>query len=86
MREAINWFELWMDDKESVLATMVKNLASDLEAGYNYFGACVQRQKETIDAYKAEFDRQLMSFADMDEGKRNRWCYYDLLRRGAITR
>lgn len=86
MRETINWFELWMDDKESVLATMIKNLTSDLEVGYDYFGKCIQRQRETIDAYKAEFDRQLMSFADMDDGKRNKWCYYDLLRRGAITR
>lgn len=75
-----------MDDKESILATMVKNLASDLEAGYNYFGACVKRQREMIEDYKAEFESQIMAFADMDDTKRNRWCYYDLLRRGAITR
>lgn len=82
----MNWFEIWMDDKESILATMVRNMASDLDAGYNYFGECIKHQRETIANYKAEFDRQIMSFADMDEGKRNRWCYYDLLRRGAITR
>jgi len=82
----INWFELWFDDKESMLNTMVKNMASDLNAGYDYFGDCIKRQTEAIANYKAEFDRQLMSFADMDEGKRNRWCYYDLLRRGAIIR
>jgi hypothetical protein len=81
-----NWFEIWMDDKESVLATMVKNMAADLNAGYNYFGVCIRRQKEEIERYKSEFDQQLMSFADMDDAKRNRWCYYDLLRRGAITR
>ena len=84
--ETINWYEVWMDDKESILETMIKNLAADLAAGYNYFGECINRQRENIDTYKREFDSQLMSFADMTEGKRNRWCYYDLLRRGAITR
>ena len=82
----MNWFSIWMDDKESVLETMVRNMAADLAAGYNYFGESIKRQREAIDAYKAEFERQLMAFADMDDGKRNRWCYYDLLRRGAITR
>ena len=82
----MNWFEIWMDDKESILNTMVQNMASDLDAGYNYFGECIKRQREIIDNYKAEFDQQIMAFADMDDGKRNRWCYYDLLRRGVITR
>lgn len=80
------WFEMWYDDKECVLKTMIKNLASDLNAGYNYFGKCVERQKRDIAEYKEEFDNQLMSFAQMDEKTRNRWCYYDMLKRGVITR
>ena len=84
MRE--DWFEIWLDDKQSMLATMVKNMAADLEAGYDYFGSCITRQREMIAAYKAEFDAQLMAFSDMTEEKRNRWCYYDMLRRGVITR
>lgn len=84
MRE--EWFEIWLDDKQAMLATMVRNMAADLEAGYDYFGSCISRQREMIAAYKAEFDAQLMSFADMTEEKRNRWCYYDMLRRGVITR
>ena len=83
---AENWFDVWYDDKESMLATMVRNMTADLAAGYNYFGESIRRQREQIDAYKADFDRQLMEFADMDNAKRNRWCYYDMLRRGAITR
>ena len=82
----MDWFSVWMDDKESMLATMTRNMASDLSAGYNYFGDCIRRQLEQIEEYRKEFDAQLMAFADMDDVKRNRWCYYDLLRRGAITR
>ena len=81
-----NWFEVWYDDKTSMVETMVGNMTADLSAGYNYFGNCIRTQIEQIEAYKREFDAQLIAFADMDEGKRNRWCYYDLLRRGAITR
>lgn len=82
----MDWFQIWMDDKESIISTMVKNMSADLNAGYNYFGECIKRQRREIEKYKEEFDRQIMSFADMDDGKRNRWCYYDLLRRGAISR
>ena len=81
-----NWFELWVDDKENIADTMVRNMRADLDAGYNYFGDCIRKQREAIDAYKKAFDDQLMAFTDMDDAKRNRWCYYDLLRRGAITR
>ena len=81
-----NWFEIWVDDKENIVDTMVRNMRADLDAGYNYFGDCIRKQREAIDAYKKAFDDQLMAFTDMDDAKRNRWCYYDLLRRGAITR
>lgn len=82
----MDWFQIWMDDKKSIISTMVKNMNADLNAGYNYFGECIKRQRREIEEYKADFDRQVMNFADMDDGKRNRWCYYDLLRRGAISR
>ena len=63
-----------------------QHAAADISAGYSYLGNCIQKQKQELDEFKAEFETQLMSFADMEDGKRNRWCYYDLLRRGAITR
>ncbi len=82
----INWFELWHDDKESILNTMIRNMSADLDAGYDYFGNCIKLQRETIEKYKKDFDDQLMEFANMDDAKRNRWCYYDMLRRGVISR
>lgn len=41
----MDWFQIWMDDKESIISTMVKNMSADLNAGYNYFGECIKRQR-----------------------------------------
>ena len=79
-----DWFELWHEDKRSMLDTMVKNMQADLNAGYDYFGQSIQNQRMAIDTYKRLFDQELDMFADMDEKQVNRWCYYDMVKRGAI--
>ena len=79
-----DWYDLWEGDKKFMLETMVKNMASDLEAGYDYFGAAIQRQQKMISEYKEQFDNELMGFAWMDEKEVNRWCFYDMKRRGVI--
>lgn len=80
-----DWFELWYEDKQSIMDTMVKNMVADLNAGYDYFGKSIQDQKQEIKNYKSEFDKQMAELAIMDEKTANRWCFYDLKRRGAIT-
>ena len=80
-----DWFIVWKEDKESMLATMAENLRADLNAGYNYFGRAIQNQIEAISAYKAQYDAEFSSFKAMDEKAVSRWCYYDLLQRGAIA-
>jgi uncharacterized protein (DUF2252 family) len=79
-----DWFELWFADKQSLLSTMVQNMAADLKAGYNYFGNSIQKQVADIDAYKAQFDKQMDEFKFMENQAVNRWCFYDLKKRGAI--
>ena len=79
-----DWFELWYEDKQSMVNVMVQNMTSDLKAGYDYFGNSIRRQVEEIEAYKAEFDKQMDEFKGMDEKEVNRWCYYDMKKRGAI--
>lgn len=79
------WFEMWFSDKQSLVETMVKNMQADLDAGYNYFGDCIKRQRKEIDEYKAEFDRQVDAFKTMEEKQVERWCYYDMKKRGAIA-
>ena len=79
-----DWFEMWHLDKEVILNTMVRNMTADLECGYDYFGKSITEQREAIEAYKEKFDAEVMSFAEKTDEQRNKWCYYDMLRRGVI--
>ena len=45
-----DWFDLWFEDKQGMIETMVKNMTADLEVGYNYFGNSIRRQVEQIEA------------------------------------
>lgn len=81
----MKWFEMWFEDKQSIVEIMVKNMQSDLDAGYDPKGKSIQTQIKEIAEYKKSIDDKLEEFADMDEAKVNRWCYYDMKRRGAIA-
>ena len=78
------WFALCYEDRDTILTTMVRNLAADLAAGYDYFGQSAVTQRNEITAYKAKTDARLRKFREMTEQQINHWCYYDLIRRGAI--
>ena len=80
-----DWFDVWFEDRESILNTMVRNMASDLNAGYDYFGQSITRQKQEIAEYKVQTDKTLDMFKDMDEKAVNRWCFYELKKHGAIA-
>ena len=79
-----DWFSVWQDDKESILQTMINNMTSDLNAGYDYFGKSIVEQHKTIEKYKSDIDTTYDLFKSMDEKEVNRWCFYDLKKRGAI--
>lgn len=79
-----DWFFVWQDDKESILETMIKNMTSDLNAGYDYFGKSIVEQHKMIEEYKSGMDATYDLFKSMDEKEVNRWCFYDLKKRGAI--
>lgn len=82
--EKIDWFELWVADKRNILNTMARNMAADLEAGYDYYGKSIQTQIKEMDEYKAKFDADLDKVAEMDDNKVQKWCYIQLLKAGAI--
>lgn len=82
--EKIDWFEMFVQDKQNILNTMQRNMAADLEAGYDFYGMSIQRQIQEMDEYKAKFDADLDKIAEMDENKVQRWCYIQLLKAGAI--
>lgn len=79
-----DWMELWIDDKKSIIEIMHKNMQSDIECGYDVTGLAIRRQIEEISAYTEQYHKELMALAAMDWEKANRWCFCDLLRRGAI--
>ena len=78
------WFDIWFEDRKSMLDTMIGNMVSDLEHGYDYYGKLIWEQREMIDAYKAATDEALDQFKFMDDAQVDRWCFYDLKKRGAI--
>lgn len=80
-----SWFDCWYSDKKDMLNIMYYNMTADLDAGYNPLGDCIKRQKQMIAEYEQSINDALMSFVDMDDKKRDRWCFYDMLRRGAIA-
>ena len=79
-----NWFNLWKQDKDSILSTMRRNMTADLDAGYDPNGNCINRQKADIAVYEADIDFTLRKFREMTETAIQHWCHYDLVRRGAI--
>ena len=79
-----NWERLWIDDKLSIIETMKRNLCSDILAGYDLLGMNIQRQIIEIKEYESEYEMQIEDFGYMTVEEVDRWCYYDLKRRGAI--
>lgn len=83
--EKTYWFDLWRDDVSSVIATMIKNMAADIAAGYDPCGAIIKREQAEITEYREKIDRQLLALACMEPRRAEHWCRVDLIRRGAIA-
>ena len=79
-----DWFVLWREDKESMIEIMSANLNADLEAGYTNSSKAIIDQRETMRNYTQQFNAEIDMFKTMDEKSVNRWCFYDLVKRGAI--
>ena len=79
-----DWFELWFEDKECMRDTMVRNMTDDLNAGYNYFGNSIVQQRNNIASYWKDVENTLDMLKTMEEKEVNRWCFYDMKKRGAI--
>lgn len=79
-----DWYNLWMEDKISMIQTMRNNLASDIKNDYNLLSMTIQKQIIDIVNYEREYERQFEKFSLMSDKEINKWCYYDLKKRGAI--
>lgn len=78
------WFNMWFADKKSIISIMYQNMASDLVAGYDPMGYSIRQQQVDIEKYQRELDRQLDIFKTMEDNAVDRWCFYDMKKRGVI--
>ena len=79
-----DWFEIWCEDKQGILNTMARNMAADLEAGYDFFGNSIQRQIKEMEEYREAFHSEMDKIAEMDPSRVNHYCYVKLKKAGAI--
>ena len=78
------WFEIWLEDKNSILNCMKSNMEADLNAGYNRYCKSIIDQIDMIDNYQKSINEALENFKTMTEAEVDYWCYYDLKKREAI--
>ena len=79
------WFNIWYDDKHSVLDTMYRNIMDDIAVGYDPDGECIRKQKAELDQYEENFWNEFDKLIMMDDNNIQRWCYRDLVKRGVIA-
>jgi hypothetical protein len=64
---------------------MVRNLASDLEAGYDPFGNSITNSINELVKYKSRCEMEMKIIQEtLNSEQANRWCWFELVKRGAI--
>lgn len=81
----MTYFDMWFTDKENMIVTMERNMQADLNAGYDPMGNSIRRQRAEIEEYRTNFHAKVHELTTMDEKKADRWCYYDMRKRGVIA-
>lgn len=81
----MDYITMWVEDYESLIETAIRNMQSDLDAGYNPKGQSIAWDRECIEELKTRRDAGIEKIAQFEsDRKANRWCYLDMKRRGAI--
>lgn len=79
-----DYFAVWYQDKLSMIETMIRNMLADLDAGYDFHGGSIGTQLQYVEEYYEDFRNKLKEFKDMREPDINKWCYKDMIERGAM--
>lgn len=81
----INYFEMWKEYRESIIAEMEKNLRDDINAGYDKYGELIIKQYADIGCMMKDYaeKRKAIEYYLPDEQKEEA-CYYLLKVSGAI--
>ena len=81
----MEYIAMWIEDYESLIETAVRNMQSDLDAGYNPNGRSIAWDRECIEELKNRRDAGIEKIVQFEsDSKADRWCYLDMKRRGAI--
>lgn len=81
----INWVEIWEADRRNMLSCMLRNMASDIENGYDVFGKSITLQRAEIEISMGAFYAQKELISRLDPAEAAPWCRADLKKRGAIS-
>lgn len=81
-----HWVILWLEDKCSMEKTMERNMESDLMAGYNPAGLCINSQRAAINEFRTRYILDFSKMMDMSPRDANLWAWNDMVKRGVITR
>ena len=82
--KGVDYVQLYIEDKRSMLYTMYSNMASDLFHGYDPLGQSMTRSKAEVAAYEYQYVQELEALKRMDSEHAQRWAYNDMIKRGAI--
>lgn len=80
-----DWFDVWIEERCSMQETMLRNMHADIDAGWSFWGECVQKQMNDLDKLVEDYEKTMDMFKTMEDKDVNRWCFYDLKKRGAIA-
>lgn len=79
-----DWKQMWKEDANSMLATMLENMACDARHGYDMRGKSMQEYHREITRYMYWIQDSMNAMEKMNEEEAQRWAHRDLKRRGAI--
>lgn len=74
----------WCWKFRHIIETMIRNMLADLDAGYDFHGGGIGTQLQYVEEYYEDFRNKLKEFKDMRELDINKWCYKDMIERGAM--
>ena len=77
------YLNLWMDDKQSMINTMIRNMDSDAQAGYSI--AFIKKELKEIQQYITDYESKLDTILKLKDNEIELYCKVDLIASGAIS-
>ena len=82
-----DWVSVWLEDKHSMIDTMIENISADLKAGYDPTGLSIMKQLIALAEYRQQYEDDCKIICELSGHGSDyafKWCFKDLKRTGAI--